>query len=81
VEVPVLVLKRLGQAPAHARPPDLDQPVGAAPADDPVGTDQDAQDIVQEAYIRALKGFKRFGFRHGNVPTKPGPAASADGTS
>jgi RNA polymerase sigma-70 factor (ECF subfamily) len=30
-----------------------------------VGTDQDAQDIVQEAYIRALKGFK--GFRAGNA--------------
>src|ERR1700724_794730 len=30
-----------------------------------VGTDQDAQDIVQEAYIRALKGFK--GFRGGNA--------------
>jgi RNA polymerase sigma factor (sigma-70 family) len=25
-----------------------------------VGRDQDAQDVVQEAYIRALKGFKRF---------------------
>jgi RNA polymerase sigma-70 factor, ECF subfamily len=30
-----------------------------------VGRDQDAQDIVQEAYIRALKGFK--GFRGGNA--------------
>jgi RNA polymerase sigma factor (sigma-70 family) len=29
-----------------------------------VGRDQDAQDIVQEAYFRALKGFK--GFRGGN---------------
>lgn len=30
-----------------------------------VGGDQDAQDIVQEAYIRALKGFARF---RGNNP-------------
>jgi RNA polymerase sigma-70 factor, ECF subfamily len=30
-----------------------------------VGGDQDAQDIVQEAYIRALKGFSRF---RGNNP-------------
>jgi RNA polymerase sigma-70 factor, ECF subfamily len=30
-----------------------------------VGRDQDAQDIVQEAYVRALKGFK--GFRGGNA--------------
>jgi RNA polymerase sigma factor (sigma-70 family) len=30
-----------------------------------VGRDEDAQDIVQEAYLRALKGFK--GFRGGNA--------------
>jgi RNA polymerase sigma-70 factor (ECF subfamily) len=30
-----------------------------------VGRDQDAQNVVQEAYIRALKGFKRF--RGGNA--------------
>jgi RNA polymerase sigma-70 factor (ECF subfamily) len=30
-----------------------------------VGRDQDAQDIVQEAYVRALKGFK--GFRGGHA--------------
>jgi RNA polymerase sigma-70 factor (ECF subfamily) len=30
-----------------------------------VGKDQDAQDIVQEAYVRAMKGFK--GFRGGNA--------------
>jgi RNA polymerase sigma-70 factor, ECF subfamily len=30
-----------------------------------VGRDQDAQDIVQEAYVRALKGFK--GFRGSNA--------------
>lgn len=30
-----------------------------------VGRDEDAQDIVQEAYFRALKGFK--GFRGGNA--------------
>jgi DNA-directed RNA polymerase specialized sigma24 family protein len=30
-----------------------------------VGRDEDAQDVVQEAYVRALKGFK--GFRGNNA--------------
>ena len=43
-----------------------------------VGRDADAQNVVQETYVRALT---ERAARHGNVPVKPGRPASAPGIS